>query len=54
MELFEQIYAKEQGATNNVVDVLVGRLRRKLHLPGLVPLLHTRRGFGYQLAVEPA
>jgi DNA-binding response OmpR family regulator len=54
MELLEQIYEKEHEATNNVVDVLVGRLRKKLHLPGLPPLLHTRRGFGYQLAVEPA
>ncbi len=52
MELFEQIYAREHDATNNVVDVLIGRLRRKLHLPGLAPLLHTRRGFGYQLSLE--
>jgi two-component system response regulator PhoP len=55
MELFEQLYGQEQGATSNVIDVLIGRLRRKLHPPGAVPLLHTRRGFGYQLAIdEPA
>ena len=34
----------------NVVDVLVGRLRRKIDLPGYPPLLHTVRGAGYQLS----
>jgi hypothetical protein len=31
----------------------VQRLRRKLDSPGAVPLLHTRRGEGYVLGVEP-
>lgn len=34
----------------NAVDVLVGRLRRKIDRAGLVPLLHTVRGAGYMLA----
>ena len=42
----------EATAASNLIDVLIGRLRRKLHPPGAVPLLHTRRGFGYQLADE--
>jgi len=33
----------------NAVDVLVGRLRRKVDLPGLVPLVHTVRGAGYAI-----
>lgn len=39
----------------NVVDVLVGRLRRKIGAPGHAPLIHTIRGRGYVLAErEPA
>ena len=38
----------------NAVDVLVGRLRRKIDRPGLPPLLHTVRGAGYLLTDRPA
>ncbi len=34
----------------NAVDVLVGRVRRKLDHPGEAPLLHTVRGAGYLLS----
>jgi DNA-binding response OmpR family regulator len=34
----------------NVVDVLVGRVRRKVDLPGAAPLIHTVRGVGYVLS----
>ncbi|HSP37725.1 MAG TPA: response regulator transcription factor [Frankiaceae bacterium] len=34
---------------SNVVDVYVGYLRKKINLPGCVPLLHTVRGAGYRL-----
>ncbi|MEK7415195.1 MAG: response regulator transcription factor [Planctomycetota bacterium] len=51
-ELFEQIYAGDGEANSNVVDVLVGRLRRKLHPSGTKPIIHTRRGFGYQLTLD--
>lgn len=37
---------------SNIIDVYISRLRRKLDLPGLVPLLHTVRGAGYTL--DPA
>jgi len=33
----------------NAVDVLVGRVRRKVDLPGFVPLVHTIRGAGYTI-----
>lgn len=52
LELFAQLYPGEQEAASNVIDVLIGRLRRKLHAPGQVAVLHTRRGFGYQLGEE--
>jgi len=51
-ELFAELYPGEAEAASNLIDVLIGRLRRKLHPPGAVALLHTRRGFGYQLAVD--
>ena len=34
----------------NVVDVLIGRLRRKVDTEGLRPMIHTLRGVGYQLS----
>jgi two-component system copper resistance phosphate regulon response regulator CusR len=37
----------------NAVDVLVGRVRRKVDAPGRLPLLHTIRGVGYILTDEP-
>jgi len=37
----------------NAVDVLVGRVRRKVSRPGEVQLIHTVRGMGYQLADRP-
>jgi two-component system copper resistance phosphate regulon response regulator CusR len=34
---------------SNIIDVYVSRLRRKVDLPGMVPLIHTVRGAGYTL-----
>jgi two-component system OmpR family response regulator len=34
---------------SNIIDVYVGRLRKKVDLPGLHPLIHTVRGAGYSL-----
>lgn len=40
---------------SNVIDVFIGRLRRKIDLPGDVPLMETMRGAGYRIAApEPA
>jgi len=41
--LVENIYYRDQEPESNAVEVLVGRLRRKLG----VDLIETRRGFGY-------
>ena len=54
-----QAIAKEvwrvQRATplDNVIDVHVMRLRKKIDLPGAVPLLHTIRGVGFLLGEAP-
>ena len=42
-ELFEHVYADEDGREANALEVLIGRVRRKLG----VDLIETRRGFGY-------
>lgn len=43
LELTEQLYAQDFERESNAVEVLVGRVRRKLG----VDLIETRRGFGY-------
>lgn len=43
LELTEQLYAQDFERESNAVEVLVGRVRRKLG----VELIQTRRGFGY-------
>jgi two-component system, OmpR family, response regulator len=48
LELTEQLYAQDFERESNAVEVLVGRVRRKLG----TDLIQTRRGFGY--LVEPA
>lgn len=49
-ELIEHVYDDEFDATSNVVDVLVGRLRKKLNRGAKRRLLRTVRGVGYVLA----
>lgn len=39
---------------DNVIDVQMMRLRRKIDREGLEPLIHTVRGIGYRLGPEPA
>ncbi|MCX6023438.1 MAG: response regulator transcription factor [Chloroflexi bacterium] len=41
------------AAESNVIDVYVGRLRRKLEAVSKKPLIHTIRGIGYMLNEEP-
>jgi DNA-binding response OmpR family regulator len=47
LELTEQLYAQDFERESNAVEVLVGRVRRKLG----AALIETRRGFGY--VIEP-
>jgi DNA-binding response OmpR family regulator len=44
-ELFDHIYASEQDAGSNALEVLVNRTRKKLGNA----VIGTRRGFGYIL-----
>ena len=47
-EIWEHLYAFADTTTSNVIEATVARLRRKLG-DEAKPLLHTRRGFGYEL-----
>jgi len=48
MELTEQLYTQDFERESNSVEVLIGRLRKKLGRDTIL----TRRGFGYQIAAE--
>jgi len=51
-EISAHVWDENYDPFSNVIDVYVARLRKKVDLPGLVPLLHTVRGAGY--ALDPA
>jgi DNA-binding response OmpR family regulator len=48
MELTEQLYTQDFERESNSVEVLIGRLRKKLGRDSVV----TRRGFGYQITTD--
>jgi DNA-binding response OmpR family regulator len=49
-DLLRDVWSIEFDPGTNVVDVHIGRLRRKLGREGS-PLIHTVRGEGYRLAL---
>ena len=49
-ELMEHVYDRHFDSDSNVLEVLIGRIRRKLD----ADLIHTVRGQGYRLADEAA
>lgn len=50
--MLEKIWNYHFDPGSNVVDVHIGRLRRKLEEGFASPILHTVRGAGYRLSVE--
>jgi len=48
--IFEAVWGYHFDPGTNVIDVHIGRLRKKVDPPGLMPLIRTVRGSGYQLA----
>lgn len=48
-ELGEHVYAEGEDPSSNVLDVFVGRLRRKLRAHGADHIIQTVRGRGYRL-----
>lgn len=53
-EIEHHIYDDLTDPFSNVVDSAVCALRKKITIPGSVPLIHTRRGAGYLLDTDPA
>jgi DNA-binding response OmpR family regulator len=53
-EIEAHLYPDSAELMSNVVDSTICALRKKIALPGTVPLIHTRRGMGYVLEGEPA
>jgi DNA-binding response OmpR family regulator len=49
-DICQHVYDFNTTLESNVVDVLVGRLRKKIERPGRARLIHTKRGQGYELA----
>jgi DNA-binding response OmpR family regulator len=52
-QILENVWDDNFDPVANAVDVLVGRLRRKIDTPGREPLMHTIRGRGYILTDRP-
>lgn len=48
-EIAEHVWDESFDPFSNLIEVYVNRLRKKIDVPGAVPLLHTRRGAGYFL-----
>jgi DNA-binding response OmpR family regulator len=51
-EIAEHVWDDQFDPFSNLIEVYVNRLRRKIDAPREIPLLHTRRGAGYLLAIE--
>ena len=52
-ELSEHVYEEDMERDSNVLEVLVGRLRRKLDPDGLLNPIETLRGRGYRFRLVP-
>ena len=53
-ELTEHIYDQDFDLDSNVIEVFVGRLRRKLDPEGTLKPIETLRGRGYRISRELA
>ncbi len=51
--LSEHIYAEDADRDSNVIEVFVGRLRRKIDPQGQMHPIETLRGRGYRLNLQP-
>ncbi len=52
-ELADQVWGDEVEWSSNVIDVSIGRLRNKIHIAELTPLIHTVTGRGYMMSDAP-
>lgn len=47
--LFEEVWNYRYNEPTNVIDVHISKLRKKVDMPGLPPMIRTMRGSGYVL-----
>jgi DNA-binding response OmpR family regulator len=47
--ILSNVWGMNEDPLTNVVDVYIRRLRAKIDLDGMPPLIHTQRGLGYRL-----
>ncbi len=52
-DLSEHIYEEDADRDSNVIEVFIGRLRRKIDPDGTLSPIETLRGRGYRLILEP-
>ena len=52
MNLVDHIYAEDSDRDSNVIEVFIGRLRRKLDPEGTIEPIETLRGRGYRFALK--
>jgi two-component system response regulator MprA len=52
--IFDRVWGYDFGANSNSLEVYIGYLRRKTEAEGEPRLIHTVRGVGYVLRVQPA
>ena len=52
-ELTDHLYAQDFDRDSNVIEVFVGRLRKKLDPEGVLKPIATVRGAGYRFVLEP-
>lgn len=52
-QILEHVWNDNFDPVGNAVDVLIGRVRRKLDPDGSAPIIHTLRGLGYMLSTRP-
>ncbi|MEI9963339.1 MAG: helix-turn-helix domain-containing protein [Caulobacteraceae bacterium] len=51
--IFEAIWGYHFDPGTNLIDVHIGRLRRKVDTTGFTPMIKTIRGSGYVLSATP-
>ena len=51
-QILSHVWGRDFAADENVVEVYIGYLRKKIDAPFDMPLIHTLRGMGYWLGLE--
>lgn len=51
-EIAEHVWEDTYDPFSNLIEVYINRLRRKVDEPFSIPLIHTKRGAGYELRAE--